>query len=242
VDDAASKVDLDEPDNDDLLCRYLSPEKFLWFIGEKKFHLSRPDEFDDQAECALHVDYQIAIERNLGSFVERFCGPLTGSPERQKTFLTGIRGEWRKFERARRNDWLISCWTRITQHYDDKLLSFKYTGGRFGVGITARYGALKRLFEKAARFDRGRELWAGYVNYKPTVMKAAPFNKRPGFKSESEVRFAVRALPWVETDVPAGPLKQFGLRLSTDSPPHHHEAVLQLWRKAGGDVDNIHIT
>jgi hypothetical protein len=234
--DAIASTNIEEPNDDDLLCRYLSPEKFLWFISDKSVHLSRPNTFDDHADCSLHEDFELTIEQHLDNFLQRAYGRDDANP------LDELQREWQAYERSRRNDWLISCWTRITEHYDDKLLSFKYAGGRLGVGITVRYGKLKKLLQEIAGFDRDGRLWSGYVNYDPRMVRVLPFNKRPGFNSEREVRFALRTRSLPSVSTPIRDLEACGLRLSDDSPPHHHAAVRQLWLQAGGSVDNIHET
>ena len=79
------------------------------------------------------------------------------------------------------------------------------------------------------------------MNYDPRMMKLLPFNKRPGFGGESEVRFALRTPEnYIRADVGGDFFRTFGLRLSLDSPTHHHSAVRHLWVEAGGSVDNIH--
>ena len=89
--------------------------------------------------------------------MELASGPASRSREERAAFWNRIQAEWHVYERARRNDWLISCWTKITENYDDKLIAFKYSGDRFGVGVTIRYGALKRLFQdQLASLDRDK--------------------------------------------------------------------------------------
>lgn len=234
--------DIEEPENDDLVCRYLSPEKFLWFLGQKSISFARPSFFDDDFDCALHADWNDAILVNLRSLVTQNSGDIPRSRAEEATFIQTINAEWESFERTRRQDWLISCWTKLSNHHDDKLIWYKYAGGPFGVGITARYGELRSLIrDQIESLDRDENVRSGLVSYDPRVIKALPFNKRPGFSGEREVRFALRTPgKYISVDVKEDFADLFRLRLSDDAPPHHHGVVRNLWVQAGGHVDAIH--
>lgn len=244
LDSVASDASLDEPADDDLVCRYLSPEKFMWLLEQRSIYFSRPASFDDDHDCALHEDHNLAVEENLLDLLGRSFGMPTMSDDKLAFFHQMVLREWAGYERSRRQDWLISSWTRITEQDDDKLLLHKYAGGRYGVGITARYGELKRVLQdQLARFDRDGRLRCGLVNYDKTRVKALPFNKRRGFKGEHEVRFAFRSPGnYIQADVKDWMPDLFNLRLSADSPDHHHGVVRSLWVAAGGDLAGIHVS
>lgn len=138
---------------------------------------------------------------------------------------------------------MISCWTNITHHKDDKLIWYKYAGGLFGAGITAEYGLLRdALKDRIGELSLDGHLICGSVNYDSRVNKLPPFNKRSGFRGENEVRFAMRHVQYgrfVAAELSEKFLKLFGLRLSEDSPEHHKDALKKLWVAAGGNPDRI---
>jgi len=230
-----ANVTPDEPSDDAMVCRFLSPEKFLWFIDQKSIPFSSPRSFDDDLDCALHEDINDAILSNLSFLLKR----NSGEASLDETPFEA----WASFERSRRDDWLISCWTNLSDHKDDKLIWYKYANGQFGAGITARYGELRDVLQnRIGKYDRDGKLKCGSVNYDPKVANWLPFNKRSGFKGEKEVRFAMRDFhfrQFVAADLSDCFSELFGLRLSEDSPRHHQEALKNLWVAAGGKPERI---
>ena len=83
-------------------------------------------------------------------------------------------------------------------------------------------------------------MYSGLVNY-GYPLKLLPFNKRPIFKNENEVRFAFRPTYPIEdycVDV-SSIFEKFGLRFSPDAPKHHRDAVFKLWIENGGNKNKI---
>lgn len=224
----------DQPSDDADVCRFLSAEKFLWLIEQKSILFSSPRAFDDNLDCALHDDFNDAILQCLPELLKQFS--IVMAPEI-------IYDEWISFERRRRDDWLISCWTNLKNHKDDKLIWYKYANGPLGVGITAKYGELRDALQDPVRvFTRNETLTAGSVNYDPRVNKFLPFNKRNGFRSEQEVRFAIHAFEYdkpVQVGLSDRFFELFNLRISEDSPQHHKAALHSVWINAGGNPDGI---
>lgn len=226
----------DKPSDDANVCRFLSPEKFLWLIDQKSILLSSPRSFDDDLDCALHGDFNDAILQCLPELLSKFSIEL--NPEL-------ICNEWGSFERRRRGDWLISCWTNLTNHKDDKLIWYKYANGPCGAGIMAKYRDLHEAIQsQIGPLSQNGVLSAGAVSYKPQVSKLLPFNKRNGFRGEQEVRFAIHGFEYerpVRVDLHDRFFELFDLRISEDSPQYHQKALTNLWIKAGGDPDGIEV-
>ena len=207
----------DEPGDDQLLCRYLTPKKFLWFASQKSLRFCKVAEFDDPRECFPPEDYDNSVRKILHE--------LSLPPE-----------QWDKNVWGKGEDWLVSCWTTINEHHDDSLIWHKYAEGPEGVGITIRYGQLKSLLRKNIDpIDVEQSIKAGLVNYKQPL-RLLPFNKRLMFRNEAEVRFTFRHIQYTldyHADV-SGLLENFVLRFSQDAPEHHIEAVRSIWKKCGG--------
>ena len=207
----------DEPEDDRLVCRFLTPKKFLWFLSTKEIRFCSAQEFDDPRECSLPEDYENAVGKVLCEF------KLPPS-------------EWDNQILSKGQDWLVSCWTELNSCHDDNLIWHKYAEGPEGVGITIRYGQLKLCLKKGVeRIDGRLRLTAGRVNYE-YPLRILPFNKRRMFRRESEVRFAChpsqRARD-LRVDI-SGVFKNFGLRFSPDAPDHHRQAVKKSWIESGG--------
>lgn len=220
--------------DDALVCRFLSPEKFLWLIDQKCIPFSSPRRFDDDRDCAIHEDLNAAILQKLtGHLKENLC-----EADHDTNCV-----EWASFERSRRDDWLISCWNNLSEHKDDKLIWFKYTNGPIGAAITARYGKLRdALIDRVSNYDRDGKVTFGSVNYDPRINKLPPFNKRRGFSGEKEVRFVLRDSQFrrfVVADLSDVFFELFNLRYSEDAPRHHKSALEKMWIEAGGDPDGI---
>lgn len=211
-----------EPDDDRLICRYLSPTKFLWFISEMEIFFGRASAFDDAHDSAIPEDYNRCVQSFL-----------------MKREVTS--DAWNEHARRMQSLWLVSCWTEITDHHDDHLLWHKYAEGNYGVGITMRYGILRDLFRKVLEDDKNTEgLFAGYVSYEQPL-KVAPFNKRRIFRNEKEVRFVSRTHVLNYKRIGISELKsEIGLRLSPESSFSHREAIRAAWMRFGGE-DRIHV-
>ena len=207
----------DEPGNDDLICRFLTPKKFLWFVGSKYLRFCATQEFDDPRECSLPEDYDNSVRKILYE-----CSLPASEWDNQV---------WRKSQQ-----WLVSCWTIFNSYHDDNLIWHKYANGPEGVGITIRYGQLRDCLQKnIEQVDAEGSLKAGRVSYDFPI-RLLPFNKRKMFRNEKEVRFACRNFQHTRdfrVDV-SGVFKEFGLRFSPDAPEHHVEAAQRIWKECGG--------
>lgn len=212
----------DEPSDDQLICRYLSPIKFLWFLSQKAIFLGRVGGFDDARDSMIPEDYNRCAQSLL---MERKVRPIA----------------WNEHVRLMQSRWLVSCWTEITDHHDDYLLWHRYAGGKDGVGITLRYGMLRDLFKKSLEADRDTEgFYAGYVSYEHPL-KVAPFNKRRIFRNEKEIRFVSRTdiLAHKQIEI-ADLISEIGLRISPEASSEHHDTIRGLWLRSGGK-NRIHI-
>ena len=120
-----------------------------------------------------------------------------------------------------------------SKHY---LVWHKYADGQAGVGITIRYGQLKEHLQRHVdQILKDDSLISGKVGY-GSPFRTLPFNKRPMFRNEKEVRFAFMRHPYLDSHaVDVGDIfKNFGLRFSPDVPEHHFEAAMSLWIRCGG--------
>jgi len=207
----------EEPADEALICRYLTPTKVLWFVNQTSVYFSSASGFEDKRDCDIPDDYKRSIQR----------------------FMTNRNVEslaWSEYAESMRARWLVSCWTNLDEHHDDYLLWHRYAGGKFGVGITLRYGHLKTLLEQSCiKEDKINEFVSGFVSYNHPLRKP-PFNKRRIFRNEKEIRFVCRAdlLPSINIDI--SPLKKdIGLRFSPDAPQTHIDSVSAVWVKMGGE-------
>lgn len=220
--EAKVSISPNEPSDNQLICRYLSPTKFLWFISEIEIFFGMASNFDDARDSAIPEDYNRCVQYFL-----------------MKKNVTS--SAWDEHVRRMQSRWLVSCWTEITNHHDDHLLWHKYAGGDYGVGITMRYGILRDLFRRALGDDPNTEgLFAGYVSYEQPL-KIAPFNKRRIFRNEKEIRFVSRTDILDNKRIGIADLKsEIGLRLSPETSNYHHDAIRDIWLRLGGG-DRIQI-
>lgn len=215
-----------EPRPDAIVCRYMTLEKFVWFLTTKTVYFGDVSRFDDSHDCGLPLDYASAV---MKFYFDRNCPPL----------------RWDAYVQRRRRQWLISCWTELDSNVDDYLLWYRYAGGPNGVAITADYQQLKEvlltgLYKQGNEFDKVGNLCGGKVSY-DDGLRLLPFNKRKMFKNEKEVRFAGTSTSSSSLSVSVEDLfDNMGLRLSPDASLLHQEAVFDLWHKFGGN-DNVHI-
>lgn len=211
-----------EPDDDQIIGRFLSTTKFAWFGSSWSLRYSRQSQFEDRFECVLPEDYANAALRALN---ETSGGRALAVP---------ICDAWSRFLATMADHWLISCWTLIDSHHDDYLLWHKYAGGETGVGITVRYGVLKECLTENR--NAGPIPIGGLVDYVSYLLNM-PFNKRPIFRNEKEVRFAKNfqeRLLAVESTLVNEISDQFRLRFAPDAPDHHRKAVEHVWTACGG--------
>lgn len=212
----------DEPADDALVCRFLTPKKFLWFVGNKEIRFCTAQEFDDPRECTLPKDYDDAVQAVL-------------------TDLNVPISEWNNQIWDKKRDWLVSCWTELSDPNISNLIWHKYADGPDGIGITIRYGSLKSsLQNNIEQYCMDSKLLAGHVSY-DEPLRLVPFNKRRMFQGENEVRFVLPNSNNVRAhniDV-SSLFSEFGLRFSPDAPDSHRCAVEQLWSNCGG-TDRFH--
>ncbi len=207
----------EEPSSDHLICRYLTPLKYLWFVSSKALRFANAGQFEDPRECSLPDDYDNAVSSVLNKYNLSY-------------------NQWQNQLRKKKEEWLISCWTTIDNHNDDYLIWHKYAGGPTGIGITIQYGKLKehlqRYVDQTAEND---SFICGKVGYM-SPFRTLPCNKREMFRNEKEVRFAFRHPPFLDGhEIDVGDIFQdFGLRFSQDVSEHHFEAVRNLWIGCGG--------
>lgn len=208
-----------------IICRYLTTEKFLWFLGSKNIYMGRVDGFDDPLDCAIPEDYATAIS---AFYARKKC-----SIDR-----------WVDYSDNMRHQWLISCWTEISSNYDDCLLWYRYAGGPTGVGITVPYGALREVFFREIEknntdYKTYFNINSGYVDY-GNSLKILPFNKRAMFKNEKEIRFVAESEYYGILQIPIADIfNKFGLRFSPDVPDHHKNVLQDIWIKFGGNDDFV---
>ena len=220
-----------EPADNTLICRYFTPANFVRFIGQKALHFATATAFKDRLDCLLPDDYNLCVQAFL---------------QDQGTDDAGL---WKEYVDKMRARWVVSCWTELDEPYHDHLLSHKYTGGDFGIGITIRYHKLRDHLERSYQqglYPDANDFTCGKVEYirggNDQGLRHPPFNKRRIFKSEREIRFVFRT----KTEVPGigagiAELKQcFGLRFSPDVPADYVCSVRKVWKKWGG-VDRYHI-
>lgn len=146
-----------EPRNDDLICRYLTPAKFIQFLDTRQIAFPIATQFADKRECTVPEDYDYAV---LQTF--------------EKLKRSGM--IWEKYVRSQASAWNISCWTELHDYFDDHLMWENYAGGSDGIGITIRYGQLKSyLLSSVKGIDLYGKLQCGQVNYE--TISLLPFNK-----------------------------------------------------------------
>jgi hypothetical protein len=208
---------VDEPTDDTVICRYLSPIKFLWLVNRFTIRFTSAGEFEDASDCALPADYDDCVQKFLN---ERRVVPIA----------------WDDYSLHAREKWLVSSWTELKDHHDDYLLWSRYAEGRYGVGITLRYGQLRDLLNEQVAADGSiAPLISGRVTY-GSPLRIPPFFKRRMFGNEKEVRFVCRSELLHSFESPIGVLKErICLRFSPDTPKFHRDAIMQTWTRAGGN-------
>lgn len=205
-----------EPAEDQLVCRYLSPEKFLQFLHTRRINFPMATQFLDPWECRVPEDYEIAVLRVLGE-------------------LDISANDWSNLVRRKAASWNVSCWTQLEDYFDDHLMWNAYAGGSQGIGITVRYGVLKdSLARSVAQLDMDGTLRSGKVNYE--TLSLLPFNKHYMFRNEKEVRFAFQGFqPGAQSVSVDDIFNTFGVRISPAATCEHHDMIKRLWLRYGGE-------
>jgi hypothetical protein len=208
--------ELSEPNEDDLICRYFTPAKFLWFAHQNTIYFGSAKNFEDRRDSDIPEDYNNSVQKTL---LERDVIPLF----------------WDDYLERMRSRWLVSCWTSLDNHHDDYLLWHRYAGSELGVGIVITYGKLKTILETECRKDEEVKLFqCGRVGYKHPL-HLPPFNKRNIFRNEKEIRFVCKTELLSSKSIDVSSLKEtFSLRFSPDAPRAHIDSVREVWKKIGG--------
>jgi len=208
-----------ELDGGRLICRYLSPTKFLQFLHSQRINFPAATQFSDHWECRVPEDYEVAVLKVLHEL--------------------GISAEgWCSLVKRKAACWSVSCWTQLDHYFDDHLMWNSYAGGSQGVGITVRYGVLKDSLAKSVRqLAADGMLHSGSVNYE--ALSLLPFNKHYMFRNEKEVRFAFETKYSSAHSVSVDDIfGSFGVRISPAATVEHHDMMRRLWLRFGG-VDRV---
>lgn len=205
-----------ELDDCQLMCRYLSPEKFLQFLHTRRIYFPSASQFSDSRECCVPEDYETAVLRVL------------------KSLELSAEG-WSRLVSRKAALWKISCWTQLDDYFDDHLMWDCYAGGSLGVGITVRYGILRSsLAESVREIAVDGMLHSGSVNYETLCL--LPFNKHSMFRNEKEARFAFRGIQaGAEAVSVENIFGSFGVRISPAATADHCEMIRRLWLRYGGE-------
>ncbi len=206
-----------EPEDDALICRYLTPTKFIKFLHTRQIAFPIATQFDDKWECVIPEDYDLAVLRIFAKL------------NRSGTI-------WEKYVKSKASSWNISCWTELDTYFDDHLMWTVYAGGNDGIGITIRYGQLKKhLLNSAKEITQEGQLHCGRVNYKTETISLLSFNKHNIFRKEEEIRFAFQSCePKMELISVDEIFHLFGVRISPAAEPNHAEMIRRMWLKYGG--------
>lgn len=214
--------ELTEPHNDELICRYFTPAKFIWFANKNLVYFSSATNFEDKQDSEIPLDYKHSVQKIL----------------LQKDILPIF---WDEHLDRMRAHWLISCWTSLDNHYDDYLLWHRYAESNLGVGVVTTYGELKSALDESCTNNTDVNTFkSGYVNYSNSL-HLPPFNKRNIFRNEKEVRFVCNTDLLASHSVDISSLKsKLSLRFSPDAPLEHIESIMNIWTTMGGsDEYNI---
>ena len=151
--------ELSEPDEDDLICRYFTPAKFLWFAHQNSVYFGSASDFEDRHDSDIPEDYKNCVRKVL---FERDVIPLF----------------WDDYLERMRTRWLVSCWTSLDNNHDDYLLWHRYAGSELGVGVVIAYGELKKILEtECKKIEEVKLFQPGRVGYQ-YPLHLPPFNKR----------------------------------------------------------------
>jgi hypothetical protein len=208
-----------EPDADELICRYLSPTKLLLFLHTRSITFPVATQFCDHWECRLPEDYEVVVLRILHE-------------------LGMSANRWSSLVKRKAARWNVSCWTQLDEYFDDHLMWDSYAGGPQGVGITVRYGILKEsLARSVGELAVDGVLHSGRVNYE--TLSLLPFNKHRIFRNEREVRFAFTTQHSSVHSVSVDDIfRCFGVRISPAANVEHRDIMRHVWLSYGG-VDRV---
>lgn len=238
-----------EPGDDEIVSRLLSPEKLVWFLVSKKIRFASCTEFADKEECLLHpdvsdyyaqlmdklpIDYTVITDAGGAPIVnDSFTAKLGRSTDAK------LSDSWRQYQEFAGKQWAISCWMHRPQgvpHLSD-LMTKTYCAGNYGAEIRVRYGVLKQAIygSPVPPGSIDGKKYCGFVNYDMTKSYLPPFQKRPTFEAENEVRFAYRCYEPEEAEFDvSSSFDCFRVFPTPDAPRHHEEAIFELWEKLGG--------
>jgi hypothetical protein len=205
----------EEPDDDKLICRYLSPGKFLRFLHTRCIDFPTAAQFSDHWECRVPEDYENVVLKVLAE-------------------LNVSAKSWSKLVKIKTASWNVSCWTRLDDYFDDHLMWSSYAGGPEGVGVTVRYGVLKSILARSVtQLAADGALHSGFVNYE--TLSLMPFNKHYMFRNEREVRFAFTANCSGAHSVSVDDIfNSFGIRIYPAATVEHRHMLERLWLSFGG--------
>ena len=70
---------IEQPASETLICRYLSPTKFLWFLPQLDLYFGSARAFEDKTDCGIPTDYNHCVQR---FFLERDVIPIAWDDSR----------------------------------------------------------------------------------------------------------------------------------------------------------------
>ncbi len=176
------------PNDNEIIWKYLDLSKFLDMLISKKLFMSRSDKFEDQYE---------------GTFSEPTFEEIKKIAANNSKFLDNYKSHREKV--------VISSWH--TNEYESFAMWQIFTKNNEGLAIQSTIGQLK----KALQLDKKHEQYIGDVNYIDYKKDFIPFNdtffpflyKRNSFQYEKEIR--------ILTDVSASNLAiDNGLKVDVD--------------------------
>ena len=177
-----------EPDEDTVVGRILSPEKFIHFLAKPGLYLSPPRDYEDPCDGSFPSGVLRAHKQGLDDYISQAC--LAGGVD--DLFRTDVHSIFVNAATSiKYPPGTASCWTIVEPLGASELMWCRYTGGRNGVGIKTTYRRLKSIFRDLLDEADGEEyLISGCVEYSENELQWYPaFQKRSQFGPEREVRF-----------------------------------------------------
>ena len=177
-----------EPDEDTVVGRILSPEKFIHFLAKPGLYLSPPRDYEDPCVGSFPSGVLRAHKQGLDDNISQACLAVSVDDlfrnDVHSMFVNAATSI--KFPPG-----TASCWTIVEPFGASELMWRTYTGGRNGVGIKTSYRTLKSIFRYLLdEADRQEYLISGLVEYTENELRRHPaFRKRSQFSPEKEVRF-----------------------------------------------------
>ena len=176
-----------EPEEETVVGRILSPEKFIRFLARPGIYLSPPRCYDDPRDGSFPSGVIVAHKQGLKDHMNQ-SGLSNGEDNR---FRVKVHQMFANASGVKYPLGAASCWTVVEPEGASDLTWRHYAGGRNGVGIKTSYSLLKSIFSDLLNEGDGQEyLISGYVEYTEDELQRHPaFRKRPEFSPEKEVRF-----------------------------------------------------